>query len=87
MTFSLIFLYCVITADEGSKDSDVRSINSANKEKPAADPIIVPIVLKMTDFDHKVLICFIILYFHLILLHFVKLLVSTLYNLIHHLFP
>lgn len=42
--------------DEGSNDSDLRSINSVNKEKPAADPIIVPIVLKMTDFDHKALL-------------------------------
>ncbi|KAG0464283.1 hypothetical protein HPP92_020352 [Vanilla planifolia] len=42
--------------DEGSKDSDVRSSNPTKKEKPAADPIIVPIVLKMADFDHKALL-------------------------------
>lgn len=49
----------VITTDEGPKDSDVRGIYSVNKVKPAVDPIIVPIVLKMAEFDHKVLISFI----------------------------
>jgi hypothetical protein len=28
------------------------------KEKPAAAPIVVPIVLRMSDFDHKVVLCF-----------------------------
>lgn len=42
--------------DEGSKDSDIRGINPVNKEKTATDPIIVPIVLKMTEFDHKALL-------------------------------
>ncbi|PKU79376.1 hypothetical protein MA16_Dca000721 [Dendrobium catenatum] len=42
--------------DEGPKDPDARSICPVNKAKPAVDPIIVPIVLKMAEFDHKALL-------------------------------
>ncbi|XP_020586039.1 uncharacterized protein LOC110028504 isoform X2 [Phalaenopsis equestris] len=42
--------------DEGPKDSDIRNNYPVNKVKPAVDPIIVPIVLKMAEFDHKALL-------------------------------
>lgn len=38
----------------GQKDLDQQKNNSAKKDKPAAEPIVVPIVLRMSDFDHKV---------------------------------
>ncbi|PKA49373.1 hypothetical protein AXF42_Ash014275 [Apostasia shenzhenica] len=41
---------------EAFKDSDVRSSNHLKKDKLAAEPIIVPIVLKMAEFDHKALL-------------------------------
>lgn len=58
---SLIFLflvsanaiYCLISGDV-HKDSELHSSNSLGKEKSASEPIIVPIVLKMAEFDHKV---------------------------------
>ncbi|RWW33669.1 hypothetical protein GW17_00001587 [Ensete ventricosum] len=39
---------------EVHKDSELQSSNSYKKEKSATEPIIVPIVLKMSEFDHKV---------------------------------
>ncbi|KAH0467805.1 hypothetical protein IEQ34_002838 [Dendrobium chrysotoxum] len=50
------YILSMITADEGPKDPDARSICPVNKAKPAVDPIIVPIVLKMAEFDHKALL-------------------------------
>jgi hypothetical protein len=38
----------------GHKDLDQQKNNTARKDKPAAEPIVVPIVLRMSDFDHKV---------------------------------
>ncbi|KAI4996556.1 hypothetical protein ZWY2020_051476 [Hordeum vulgare] len=38
------------------KDLDQQKNNSAKKDKPAAEPIVVPIVLRMSDFDHKALL-------------------------------
>jgi hypothetical protein len=35
---------------------DLQKNNTTKKDKPAAEPIVVPIVLRMSDFDHKV--CF-----------------------------
>lgn len=39
---------------EGDKDSDLQASNIPKIEKSASEPIIVPIVLKMAEFDHKV---------------------------------
>lgn len=36
------------------EDKDPKMGNSVKREKPPAEPIIVPIVLKMAEFDHKV---------------------------------
>ncbi|KAJ0962002.1 hypothetical protein J5N97_029830 [Dioscorea zingiberensis] len=41
---------------EGDKDSDLQTSNTAKKEKSGSEPIIVPIVLKMAEFDHKALL-------------------------------
>lgn len=41
---------------EVHKGSDLQSCNLVKKEKAAAEPIIVPIVLKMAEFDHKALL-------------------------------
>lgn len=38
----------------GHKDLDQQKNNTTKKDKPAAEPIVVPIVLRMSDFDHKV---------------------------------
>ncbi|KAL6636851.1 hypothetical protein ACP70R_024423 [Stipagrostis hirtigluma subsp. patula] len=40
----------------GSKDPNQQKNNTAKKDKPAAEPIVVPIVLRMSDFDHKALL-------------------------------
>lgn len=44
----------MVNAGETSKDPEVDRNTSVKKEKSGPDPIIVPIVLKMADFDHKV---------------------------------
>ncbi|KAM0934314.1 putative P-loop containing nucleoside triphosphate hydrolase [Dioscorea sansibarensis] len=41
---------------EGDKDSDLQASNNPKIEKSASEPIIVPIVLKMAEFDHKALL-------------------------------
>ncbi|CAN6201181.1 unnamed protein product [Urochloa humidicola] len=41
---------------DGHKDLGPPKNNTAKKDKPAAEPIVVPIVLKMSDFDHKALL-------------------------------
>ncbi|KAL6893993.1 hypothetical protein ACP4OV_008091 [Aristida adscensionis] len=41
---------------DGNKDSNQQKNNVAKKDKPAAEPIVVPIVLRMSDFDHKALL-------------------------------
>uniref|UniRef100_A0A0D9XAK6 2-phosphoglycerate kinase n=1 Tax=Leersia perrieri TaxID=77586 RepID=A0A0D9XAK6_9ORYZ len=41
---------------EGQKDMDLQKNNATKKDKPAAKPIVVPIVLRMSDFDHKALL-------------------------------
>lgn len=47
--------YCYLTfAGETPKDPGVDRNTSVKKEKSGPDPIIIPIVLKMADFDHKV---------------------------------
>ena len=54
---SIIFLKenCFLClAGDGHKDLDQQKNNATKKDKPAAEPIIVPIVLRMSDFDHKV---------------------------------
>ena len=45
--------YLCIVGD-GHKHLGQPKNNTAKKDKPAAEPIIVPIVLRMSDFDHKV---------------------------------
>nr|ACF22760.1 2-phosphoglycerate kinase [Brachypodium distachyon] len=40
----------------GHKDLDQQKNTTTKKDKPAAEPIIVPIVLRMSDFDHKALL-------------------------------
>lgn len=45
---------CLYFVGNGQKDLDQQKSNSAKKDKPAAEPIVVPIVLRMSDFDHKV---------------------------------
>ncbi|CAM0871228.1 unnamed protein product [Alopecurus aequalis] len=40
----------------GHKDLDQQKNSTAKKDKPAAEPIVVPIVLRMSDFDHKALL-------------------------------
>lgn len=39
---------------EAVKDPETDTNPPAGKEKSVAEPIIVPIVLKMAEFDHKV---------------------------------
>jgi hypothetical protein len=41
---------------DGHKDLGQPKNNTAKKDKPAAEPIVVPIVLRMSDFDHKALL-------------------------------
>ncbi|KAJ1297127.1 hypothetical protein BS78_01G354200 [Paspalum vaginatum] len=41
---------------DGHKDLDQLKNNAIKKDKPAAEPIVVPIVLRMSDFDHKALL-------------------------------
>ncbi|XP_008802820.1 uncharacterized protein LOC103716556 isoform X4 [Phoenix dactylifera] len=41
---------------EPNKELDLESSNSMKKERSAAEPIIIPIVLKMVEFDHKALL-------------------------------
>ncbi|XP_062210506.1 uncharacterized protein LOC133912004 isoform X2 [Phragmites australis] len=41
---------------DGHKDLDQQKNNTAKKDKPASEPIVVPIVLRMSDFDHKALL-------------------------------
>lgn len=38
------------------KEPDTETSNSLKKQKTAAEPIVVPIVLKMAEFDHKALL-------------------------------
>ncbi|KAL6645320.1 hypothetical protein ACP70R_016928 [Stipagrostis hirtigluma subsp. patula] len=38
------------------EELDQQKNNPANKDKPAAEPIVVPVVLRMSDFDHKALL-------------------------------
>lgn len=40
----------------GHKDLEQQKNSTAKKDKPAAEPIVVPIVLRMSDFDHKALL-------------------------------
>lgn len=39
---------------DGHKDLGQPKNNTTKKDKSAAEPIVVPIVLRMSDFDHKV---------------------------------
>ncbi|KAF3957521.1 hypothetical protein CMV_017476 [Castanea mollissima] len=41
---------------ESLKDTEINGNASVRKEKSGAEPIIVPIVLKMSEFDHKALL-------------------------------
>ncbi|XP_010919578.2 uncharacterized protein [Elaeis guineensis] len=41
---------------ELGKELNLESSNSVKKERSAAEPIIIPIVLKMVEFDHKALL-------------------------------
>ncbi|XP_039838894.1 uncharacterized protein LOC120699096 isoform X2 [Panicum virgatum] len=41
---------------DGHKDLGQSKNYTAKKDKPAAEPIVVPIVLRMSDFDHKALL-------------------------------
>nr|CAB3495355.1 unnamed protein product [Digitaria exilis] len=41
---------------DGDKDLDQPKNNTAKIDKPAAEPIVVPIVLRMSDFDYKALL-------------------------------
>ncbi|RLN40414.1 uncharacterized protein C2845_PM01G00050 [Panicum miliaceum] len=41
---------------DGHKDLGQPKNSTAKKDKPAAEPIVVPIVLRMSDFDHKALL-------------------------------
>ncbi|CAN6216395.1 unnamed protein product [Urochloa humidicola] len=47
---------CTLEEGDGHKDLDQPKNNTAKKVKPAAEPIVVPIVLRMSDFDHKALL-------------------------------
>ncbi|KAL6847707.1 hypothetical protein ACP4OV_022495 [Aristida adscensionis] len=47
---------CISEEGNGYKDLDQQKMNAAKKEKLAAEPIVVPIVLRMSDFDHKALL-------------------------------
>ncbi|XP_077235421.1 P-loop containing nucleoside triphosphate hydrolases superfamily protein isoform X2 [Tasmannia lanceolata] len=49
-------LRSVKIADNISEHQDTKTNNSVKKEKPAPEPIIVPIVLRMAEFDHKALL-------------------------------
>ncbi|XP_043697830.1 uncharacterized protein LOC122648677 isoform X2 [Telopea speciosissima] len=41
---------------ETAKDSEIRTNHSTKKEKSAPEPIIIPVALKMAEFDHKALL-------------------------------
>ncbi|GJN09393.1 hypothetical protein PR202_ga27396 [Eleusine coracana subsp. coracana] len=41
---------------DGHKVLDQKKKSTGKKDKPATEPIVVPIVLKMSDFDHKVVL-------------------------------
>ncbi|XP_043718249.1 uncharacterized protein LOC122666174 isoform X2 [Telopea speciosissima] len=41
---------------ETSKDPEIKTNHSTEKEKSAPEPIVIPIVLKMAEFDHKALL-------------------------------
>ncbi|XP_020259311.1 uncharacterized protein LOC109835716 isoform X1 [Asparagus officinalis] len=41
---------------EGQKDSDLQKTNPVTKSNAASEPIVIPIVLKMAEFDHKALL-------------------------------
>ena len=43
---------CIV--DDGNKDLGQPKNNTAKKDKPAAEKIVVPIVLSMSDFNQKV---------------------------------
>ncbi|KAG8100829.1 hypothetical protein GUJ93_ZPchr0013g34903 [Zizania palustris] len=60
---------------EGHKDLDLQKNNTTKKDKPAAEPIVVPIVLRMSDFDHKVCsLCVKFKYLHVLVLNKLSLL-------------
>ena len=46
--------YYLCIVGDGNKDLGQPKNNTAKKDKPAAEMIVVPIVLRMSDFDHKV---------------------------------
>ncbi|XP_039838897.1 uncharacterized protein LOC120699096 isoform X5 [Panicum virgatum] len=47
---------CTLEEGDGHKDLGQSKNYTAKKDKPAAEPIVVPIVLRMSDFDHKALL-------------------------------
>nr|CAB3492626.1 unnamed protein product [Digitaria exilis] len=47
---------CMVEEGDGHKDRDQPKNNTAKIEKTGAEPIVVPIVLRMSDFDHKALL-------------------------------
>ena len=46
--------YYLCIVGDGHKDLGQPKNNTAKKDKPAAEKIVVPIVLSMSDFDQKV---------------------------------
>ena len=49
-------IYCFRFAGDALKDPGTDKNTPVKKEKSGAEPIIVPLVLKMAEFDHKVVV-------------------------------
>ncbi|KAJ4953751.1 hypothetical protein NE237_030583 [Protea cynaroides] len=45
-----------VKQDETAKDPEIRTNHTTKKEKSALEPIIIPVALKMAEFDHKALL-------------------------------
>lgn len=48
------FLTAFMLTGETVRDPETEGNTSVRKEKSGAEPIIIPIILKMAEFDHKV---------------------------------
>lgn len=55
VSFAVAWNHCYLClVGDGHKDRDQPKNNTAKIDKPGVEPIVVPIVLRMSDFDHKV---------------------------------
>ena len=58
LEFANSYYFFPACAGESLKDLETNGNTSVRKEKSGGEPIIIPIVLKMAEFDHKVWGCF-----------------------------